>query len=303
MNTRRFLIATVCALAVAFALQFAEKNIRFPQRIPAATAANAPKLPNSVRALRPNYPYSVIAGGAYSPAELRYASTHDALVREHYAGFDMNSARLTVSTEDRYQYASFRLKNAIFWTQSKLRIPKGEMLLTDGRNYARTRCGNRLSGTAMAKTVRNEPSESLSLPPVQPEMLVKGEIQLAEAPPLVELDQTSPPLLFGPPTAAPLVAPRDDAAAGPVQFWGPVATIYIPGAPLAPRYIPASTPLPPGTSQPPPPTVTTLPPIISEVPEPAGLYLFGATFCVSLWFLTRMMRGDVAVADATEDES
>ena len=55
-----------------------------------ATATHEPAVapPSAiVRSLRPNFPYSVIAGGAYSPGELRFADNKDAVVRAHYADF------------------------------------------------------------------------------------------------------------------------------------------------------------------------------------------------------------------------
>ncbi len=42
-------------------------------------------------------------------------------------------------------YVSYRIGNKVFWTKHKLALRKGEAMLSDGTNMARTRCGNRIS--------------------------------------------------------------------------------------------------------------------------------------------------------------
>src|SRR5262249_43345252 len=42
-------------------------------------------------------------------------------------------------------YASYRIGDDIYWTKHKLRLPEGEMVLTDGVNTIRARCGNMLA--------------------------------------------------------------------------------------------------------------------------------------------------------------
>ena len=134
-----------------------------------------------VRSLRPSYPYSVIPGGVYSLRELEFADGRDTVVRSHYANFDVKNAKLVSLTDDRYQYVSYRLKDQVYWTNKKLRIPKGELLLTDGISYARARCGNRLSDKPGNAVSVNEPSSSmLSLGPVTPVTL--PNLALAEPP-------------------------------------------------------------------------------------------------------------------------
>jgi hypothetical protein len=57
-------------------------------------------------------------------------------------------------------YVSYRMGDRIYWTRKKLLIPEGELVLTDGVHFARTRCGNRLSLTPGAETRDDEPSEA-----------------------------------------------------------------------------------------------------------------------------------------------
>ena len=145
MKIRRLLILMLCALAAGLALRYAIQKRSLYGSISGHTAALKEPLPAYARALRPNYPYSIIPGGAYSNAELQYADREDLVVKEHYSDFDVKRARMVQLTEDKYQYASYRKKNQVYWTKKKLRIPKGEILLTDGPSFARARCGNRLS--------------------------------------------------------------------------------------------------------------------------------------------------------------
>jgi hypothetical protein len=62
-------------------------------------------------------------------------------------------------------FVSYRIGNEVFWTRKKLRLAKGEKLITDGVNFARTRCGNRISETPHPETSPAEPSsEELDTP-------------------------------------------------------------------------------------------------------------------------------------------
>jgi hypothetical protein len=235
--------------------------------------------------LRPNYPFSVIPGGAYSPAELRFASEKDGVIRRHYSDFDLKTAHTVLLTGDRYQYVSYRLRNQVYWTRNKLKIPKGEILVTDGFHFARTRCGNRLSDKSKPEISSLQPSERLlSLPAFRPELLSEGEIKLGPVPPASERLPTLPLdlALVTPPLPA---LPNQSA-----QVWSPVGA-YFPFVPFTTGYI--SSPIQPGITIPTPPSgpVAVPPfPVTGEVPEPASLYLFGVALCLSLLFLAKMIR-------------
>jgi hypothetical protein len=295
MNRHRFLTIAVLGFATALGVHLLSHKNRQSRSIGIAITAPAYAVPAISRALRPDYPYSVIPGGAYSPSELRYANENDRLVREHYAGFNLGAARLVTLSEDRDQYVSFRLRDQIYWTRNKLHIPRGEILLTDGRNYARTRCGNRLSNTPQANTTVQQPSSRLlSLPPFRPELLSIHEVQLAQTAPKGELEQEFPVLPFAMSAFAPYLPPViqtiPEAPPSSSGFEGDPSSI-----PTGLGYIPTTGPSSSGTPTGPiwPPVfISSPPPVISEVPEPASLYLFGFAFCVSSWCLTRMMRPD-----------
>jgi hypothetical protein len=282
MKMRRFLIVALCAFVAAISVTFVVWKIRTFGPLAGHTVPPVEQVPALVRSLRPNYPFSVIPGGAYSSAELHYADKKDEVVRSHYADFDMHAVRLVQLTEDRYQYVSYRLHDKIYWTHKKLRIPKGEYLLTDGHTYARARCGNRLSDKSQRQTCPEEPAASaLSLPPLRLDMLPK--LDLAEAPPPGELAAVLPN------TAERLapVLPNGALATIPSDETPPPPATYIPIAPVFPAY---STP--PGGVVPPPiriPPPVSFPGIPLPVPEPSSIYLFLITFFVALWALTRMI--------------
>ena len=277
MDKRRLHLIVVCSFASAYILHVASRQLSMLADLDTRVTAPAAAVSAASRSLRPNYPYSVIAGGAYSAAELRYASERDRVVNNHYADFNMQSARLVTLTQDRFQYVSYRLKDRIFWTHRKLRIPKGEVLLTDGKNFARTRCGNRLSSQPKPNTAREEPSERvLSLPPFSPPQLKGGEMKLALAPPLGELAQSFPDLPFDLPRLAPYVpAPVVGTMPLAQQIWPPISSYQPTVVPISPGFAPApgssSTPVAtpsgsvPGTT-PAPPVVTPAPPGITPVP-------------------------------------
>jgi hypothetical protein len=103
------------------------------------------------------YKLSVIPGGVYSGAELARARRTDPVVEAHYADFG-GDARVTQLKQDELVYVSYRRQNKVYWTKTKHRVCKGEAVLTDGKNMARSRCGNRLSETAKSPTMKGEPT-------------------------------------------------------------------------------------------------------------------------------------------------
>jgi len=116
-------------------------SIPLPAPSSLLSAYLAPALAN----LRPTYPYSVIPGGVRTVAELREAIARDPLVKAHYQGFNLASARVIRLKGDRKVYVSYRRGSAIFWTSRKLILHKGETAITDGTSLSRTRCGNRIA--------------------------------------------------------------------------------------------------------------------------------------------------------------
>lgn len=139
------------------------------------------------------YPYSVVAGGVHNPLELREAIKTDPVAAAHYAGIDLSQEHVIKLVRDRYAYVSFRVGDNIYWTSHRLRLRKGETLLTDGSHYIRTRCGNRLSNKARFPIYLHEPSDSI-MNVVLPSAPETEPFAAAELAPIIFLSDISPGL-------------------------------------------------------------------------------------------------------------
>jgi hypothetical protein len=293
MRKKRLLVITASALATALALHGLFRLFEWARPLTLAIVIPGGMVTPAERALRPIYPYSVIPGGAYSAEELRRSVANDSVVRDHYKDFNVKDTHVVTLANDRYQYVSFRIKNKVFWTRRKLRIPKGEVLLTDGVHFARTRCGNRLCNAPQSLTTFALPSyRVLSLPNFSPQLLARNEVSLPPGPTLAE---GTPGPTFEISRLAPYVPPAPPLP-GPVGNWPPI-NITPPPAPIIPGhpFIPVPPNFPPITTQPPPRS-------ISSVPEPASIYLFVAALAVSLWLMSRWMRDDRDSAPPTKED-
>lgn len=264
MKYRRIIGIVISAMVLAALLQIPAQRPH-PLSTWEMTSKPAPISP-VVRSLRPVYPYSVIPGGVYSPEELMRALATDRLVHDHYADFNFASAHLVTMAEDRYAYVSYRLAGRLLWTAHKLRIPKGETLLTDGVNFCRTRCGNRLSAVPHRETIAMEPSERLlDLPNFTPSLWANNLIQLGNpqtvesVTPVVPFDESRLKPVF--PSGAEVIS--EYLAPGPRVSPFPVALISVPTPTI---YPPALHPKPVQLAQ----TASDGPPSPpSAVPEPA----------------------------------
>jgi len=103
------------------------------------------------------YPYSVIPGGVRSGNELKQIAQQDPVVAAHYSGFNYDRAHLIQVNHPSLVYLSYRKGGKIHWTSKQATLHPGEMLLTDGKITARTRCGNQVSVLPQANTLREEP--------------------------------------------------------------------------------------------------------------------------------------------------
>lgn len=153
----------------------------------------------------PLYPFSVIAGGAHSPAELRNAVGADQVVAAHYAVFHLDRVRVIQLTAPRMAYVSYRRGNKIFWTRHKMALPAGETLLTDGEYFARTRCGNRLAETPQTPVSKEEPQQRALDRPAEPFPPVRVDdpatLNSVDVAGLVP-PAAPPPFLLGPPSGS-----------------------------------------------------------------------------------------------------
>ena len=117
---------------------------------------------------RPVYPYSVVPGGVRDARELKWATEHDPVVAEHYAGFDYGRAHVVKVVLAREVYVSYRIGGKLYWMRHPIHLKKGETLLTDGNMTARTRCGNRVEEKPQQATSNFEPPAAKFDEPILP---------------------------------------------------------------------------------------------------------------------------------------
>lgn len=115
------------------------------------------------------YPYSVVPGGVRDGQELKWAADHDPVVKAHYAGFDFDHAHIVRLALDRTAHVSYRIGNKVYWTRRRVKLKKGETLLTDGKMTARTRCANRVEDVPQKAISAEEPAAAKFDEPGLPE--------------------------------------------------------------------------------------------------------------------------------------
>jgi PEP-CTERM motif len=143
------------------------------------------------------YPYSIVPGGLKSAQALRQAAASDKAVARHFSQFDYSRAHLMRLTEPREVYVSYRIRDTVFWTQKRIRLQAGEMLLTDGKITARAKCGNQVSDTAKPEVSNEEPEEDVldqpvALEPMGPALPIRASLRAPELP----AGQPAPPELY-----------------------------------------------------------------------------------------------------------
>ncbi len=143
------------------------------------------------------YPYSIVPGGLKSAQALRQAAASDKAVARHFSQFDYSRAHLVRLTEPREVYVSYRIRDTVFWTQKRIRLQAGEMLLTDGKITARAKCGNQVSDTAKPEVSNEEPEEDVldqpvALEPMGPAVPIRASLRAPELP----AGQPAPPELY-----------------------------------------------------------------------------------------------------------
>jgi hypothetical protein len=99
---------------------------------------------------------------------LRLAVWRDPVVANHYSTFRLDKARIIEAVKPISFHVSYRIGNNIYWTKNKLLVAKGEILITDGKNFARTRCANMLSETPQKETSPDEPQPEVFDLPEEP---------------------------------------------------------------------------------------------------------------------------------------
>lgn len=141
------------------------------------------RVATNAAARRLYYPYSLVEGGVRDVSELRARVERDPMLAAHYAGFDLGRARMVRANEEKFVYVSYRLPGGIFWTSRKMHVVQGEMLITDGGQLVRARCGNFISERPREPVTAQEPSvQELDTPSETAEEAAK------KAPPMREIE-------------------------------------------------------------------------------------------------------------------
>ena len=101
---------------------------------------------------------SVLPGGVTSREELADRLKKDPAASAHYSGVKTLQMQPEEVKSGRLVHVSYRTKEGIFWTKKKVPLHPGEVLLTDGKDEVRARCGNRISEEAQEPQKEDEPS-------------------------------------------------------------------------------------------------------------------------------------------------
>ncbi len=100
-----------------------------------------------------------------SPEDFRATVESDPLLRERFATFDWEKARLVSIPSETLVHVSYRKDGQIAWTRRKLRLRRGEKVITDGAVTVRTYCCNEIVDAPMRPTRVDEPSPAVLQPP------------------------------------------------------------------------------------------------------------------------------------------
>jgi hypothetical protein len=187
----------------------------------------------------------------YTVEELT-SSMRDPVVAAHYAGLHASRVRPVTLERERRAYVSFRMHDAVYWTRRPVKLARGEQLLTDGENFVRARCGNRVSDIPRMPTVAEEPSESAmdrgETPRPSPPLSPGRSLAIVPVEPCVlpyQLALSIPPAPAGGPTFGPVPAPMPflPPAGG---YLGGTPSGSTPGGPSAPPADPGAPGSPSG---------------------------------------------------------
>jgi hypothetical protein len=281
---RWIIFGSLCLCAVA-AIVLRSRNWAAQQsagNLPCVAAKIESDVSAFVRSIRPAYPYSVIPRGVYSSRELRDSAVRDPIVASHYAGFDIARAELVRTTMPTFRYVSYRKNNQIIWTRKPLRIPKGELLLSDGVNFARARCGNRFSSTPVGPAPEDGPNVELSIPDIEAPRsnspLTANGVVPVDILPAAELRLVEPAMDSSHPTSENVYSPFGSAVE-PIYANPIVAMPIIIGPGLALAGTPA-LPLSPLS-----PVAPANQPTVAPVPEPPTRWQVASTLAIGFVLL------------------
>lgn len=185
--------------------------------------------PNA-RAQRAVHPYSVIPGGVASIDEVQASVQHDPVVAAHYRGispYALHFERLPVPV---HMYASYRIGQSVYWTNHRILVPRGELVLRDESHFIRARCGNLLAFDLPHDVT------ALPQPPLEPPDLVFD----SGTPPVLRTAEPAPVASARLTKSGPHVPTIGSPLGSTTNFWPPI--IPPPGASTTKFWPPVSPP-------------------------------------------------------------
>lgn len=228
-------------------------------------------------AKRKVYPYSVIPGGVFGRHEVAAAIRRDPVVAAHYVGIRSEELLPVRLRQPRQAYVSYRRGGNVFWTVNRVTIPAGEVVLTDGNQKIRARCGNRLSDAPQqpVAAAAQEPSELVLDKPLKdddptplPQQPEPAELALAQALPAAMATREMPGITEAATTWWP--GPSGLAPGGAASPGRSTNTASTPASGGNPPPPPAATDPPPGNPPVDPPSAQDPPPGTPQAGPPSA---------------------------------
>jgi hypothetical protein len=253
------------------------------------------------------YKYSVVPGGVESPEELAAARRDDPVVAANFADFGTHT-EITTLKRDMFVYVAYRMGNKVYYSKKKHKVCKGEEVITDGKNLARTRCANRIiTKLFKAPTIKfNEPKPpelDLIEPPelsleIPPDPLLAQSYYPTDQTPYSPRYDVIPPGQTGANTGAKPAGPYLNLPSEVIFPQFPPFSGIAPGVLFPPtgRTTPPISPppvVPPPVVPPPvvpPPVVPPIGPPPVLTPEPGGFYVIALSASGLLWARRRKKR-------------
>jgi hypothetical protein len=280
--------------ATAIASQLQKHDIAWPARRGLAASGN--QQPGA----RLIYPFSLVPGGIATIDELKRAIAGDPALAAHYAGFNLLNARVTLLGRDRLAYVSYRKDNRIFWTTKKVRLTKGEKVITDGVHTIRARCGNLASDGRQSPTSATEPLEAVldnaPTPGTSPDPESFAGITQAATETVASVRPAASANQQGPGDSVLYVSPivLSPSGGGGRSSNSPNALLPTVTPPVNPATVnPAPVNLPPVSL---PPVDPATPPPVVAVPEPSTLIMLLAAVPL-FWLLLRRQSRAVSTTN------
>lgn len=223
---KAFLVTLLLALLALSAAIYGKRYL-----ILEAMEVTPPKIEKlEISRARQVYPFSVVPGGVYNSREVADSTRRDAVVREHYEGIDIERLHPARLSEPIFAYVSYRKGNVVAWTDHQVEVPAQEVVLTDGTNLVRARCGNRI----VIQKPEPLPARMDPADPPPPDLVFESPLPgLAPSvvtlppPPRAEIAETRIPVEPPPNWQPPLVPCCDTPPPGPVPEPGTLALMGI----------------------------------------------------------------------------